>query len=448
MPRFTRRRLLQLTGATATAALAGCGSDASTTDAFTDWLPPGDERTLTAYIDFTLTEKTSRIDPMLPLILPSDDAGDGGVVPVLPEFQKIGDPLVTFPLRTGGQLVGVSSIALDVAGVGYLVDPAEPAAGVTELFLANDTVVGTGEIDTDRADESLRAGTASFAGELAFEPAGSDGEYALYQSVTGKPATAAVSESAVVFGDTRQDVEAVIETRRNDRHRATEASDEFAWLFDAANAVTADLVLGWQGAPELDGFFWGDPDSEFATDLVSRADDVVASLSFAPERAELAAGFALRNQQTDRVAKERLSSRLGTASGDASVSVDADRLSAEVSYTEEALDFSFRESAPDTGTPGAPNTDDVPPAVDAAVPEHAFEFEYRENEGVVRVNFVASVEADEVTARAVASGNESATSTPEHVTYLTVFVAADGDEVVVTATVDGASGVVARHEVE
>lgn len=43
MPRITRRRYRRLTETGGAAALAGCGSDASSDDTFTDWLVPGDE---------------------------------------------------------------------------------------------------------------------------------------------------------------------------------------------------------------------------------------------------------------------------------------------------------------------------------------------------------------------------------------------------------------------
>lgn len=444
MPHFTRRRFLQFTATGTAAALAGCaGGSSDATHA--DWLPQGDDYTLTAYIDLSLTGKTARIDPLLPLILPSDeDGGPERFLPVIPEFEDIDDPLVTFPLRTGGQIIGVGSLSLAVAGLGYLVDPDATDAGVTELFLANDTVVGTGEIDTDRADEALRSGSTNFLGELRFEAVGENGEYTIYQPTMDDPATAAVSESAVVAGDTRADVQTVLAARRGDRQRATEASDALGWLFE--NAGDGDILVGWRGPVELGDFYWGDPESQPGAGLVSGRDDVVSSVTFAPESDEITADFALQNQDSDEDAKTRLASRLGAASDDATVSVDAERLTAAATYAGDALNVSFHEPQATTEQTTVPGGDDLPEEVAAAVPDNAFEFEYQESQNTVRVNFVASVDASEVTVRALESGGETSTTTPEVVTYLNVFVAAGGDEVVVTVTVDGVSGVVARRE--
>jgi hypothetical protein len=56
------------------------------------------------------------------------------------------------------------------------------------------------------------------------------------------------------------------------------------------------------------------------------------------------------------------------------------------------------------------------------------------------------VDADEVTVRAVEADSETSTTTPGAVSSLTVYVASGGDEVVVTATVEGVTGAVAREE--
>jgi hypothetical protein len=67
--------------------------------------------------------------------------------------------------------------------------------------------------------------------------------------------------------------------------------------------------------------------------------------------------------------------------------------------------------------------------------------------GSATVAFVGSPTADSVTVESVRAGNSTSTSTPGSVTTLSVTADPDGDEVVVSATVDGESRVVHRERV-
>jgi hypothetical protein len=70
---------------------------------------------------------------------------------------------------------------------------------------------------------------------------------------------------------------------------------------------------------------------------------------------------------------------------------------------------------------------------------------FEPDQNAARVQFVSNVVADGVTVESVQAGESTSTSTPGSVTYLEVGVAPDGDEVVVSATVDGESRVVHRE---
>jgi hypothetical protein len=449
----TRRQVLALAASGTAGALAGCvgPGDGAEDAAWTDWLPDARDQVRTAYIDLAVSREVSTVDPLLPLVLPSDGDDDerAAYVPQLSALDEVDDPLLQLPLQTGVQIIAVSTLSLAFAGLGDLVDPATPDDGVTELFLANDTVVGTGTVDAEAAGEALRAGSAGAFGEVRFERVAEDGEYGVYEPVAGEEGVVAVSEDGVVVGDARQEVQQVLDATRGDAERAVE-SDGFGALFEAAGAGGGDVLVGWEAPVDFSEFAWGDSAVEPAGDLVSASDDdVVASVSFSPGSGEVAAGLALRSPALDDDdARARLRAELGAASGDSSVSFDGGVASASATYPTDVLDVDF--VAQPTTTPEqttAPGGDDLPPEVDAAVPDDAFEFVYRPEQGTVRVNFRESIEADSVTIRALEAESETSTSTPEGLTYLTVFVDTEGDVVVVEVTVDGVTGEVAREEI-
>jgi hypothetical protein len=70
---------------------------------------------------------------------------------------------------------------------------------------------------------------------------------------------------------------------------------------------------------------------------------------------------------------------------------------------------------------------------------------FEPDQNAARVQFVSDVVADSVTVEAVQSGDSTSTSTPGSVSYLEVGLDSGGDEVVVSATVDGESRVVHRE---
>lgn len=447
MQHVDRRRFLEFGVAGAAAALGGClSSGRNESSTYTDWIPTTGDRLRTAYADLTISQASSDIDPLLPLALPSGDGADPAeFTPDFSEVDDLTDPLLEIPLQTGSRVIVASSLSLAFAGLGYLVDPAEPTVGVTELFLVDSTIVGTGEIDAAKADEALRSGTPGPFGDLRFEVVDDGDEYTTYEPSGEETGTAAVSDSAVLVADTREQVRAVLDARRGDRGRAVEEDDDVAWLFDAAG--TGDILVGWQGPVEFEDFSWGGGESALETGVVSAQNDVVASVALSPEAGDVTAGFALRDPDLDGETGDRLASRLGSSAQERSVTVEDDRVSATATYPDDVLDVELVEPGRTTQRTTVPDGDDLPPEVAAAVPEDAFEFSYDEDQGTVRVNFVAEFEADRVTVTAVESENEVSTSSVGAVNYLNVFVGSGGDEVVVTVTVDGETGAVAREEV-
>jgi hypothetical protein len=442
---LNRRRFLALAATSTATALAGCSGSRSD-PSYAEWIPASDGRILTAYLDLTLTEKTSNIDPILPLVVPpTDEPEPGELVPDLSSLDRIEDPLLRFPLQTGGRIAGLSTLSLAFAGLGDLIDLENPTRGVTELFVANDTVIGTGDIDVSNADEALRSGTSGPFGENEFEVVGEGDGYTHYEPTADISGAVAVGESAVLVADTGAAVRTAIDAKNGSHGRAVEENDVFDWLFDTAG--TGDVAVGWIGPIQLGEFYWGSQDPTLPTDIVSRQDSVAASVTFSPGSGEATAEFALRRDGLARARVDRMEGQLGTSSDDTSLSVENDRMSATGTYAEDALAIDFVESRETTPTTTVPRGEDVPPEVADAVPGNAFEFVYKEDVNRVKVNFLKEFEADSVTVRATESEFETSSSTPGPITYLTVSVAPEGDEVVVIVTVDGESGVVAREEV-
>lgn len=447
MTRLNRRRFLELGTASAATALGGClrGDSGDGRDpTFADWLPADDDPLLAASLDLTIAEKTSRIDPLLPLLLPpSDDAPS--VLPDLSALDNVDDPLLRFPLQTGGQIVAVSSLALTAAGLDYAVDPANPTTDITQLLVADGAIVGTGDIDITRAADALTAGTPSAFGDLQFKPAGDIGEFDMYETTEAEGGVVALGDTAVVAAPTRERARTVVATHRGDHDRAVETDDTLGALYETAGS--GDIAVGWRSQADVSEFFWRPPDLDPASSLLAAQSDVLASVTFAPNSDEVTAGLALQNADLDGDGRRRLEDTLGAAAVDASVSVTPETVSTTARYTENALDVDFTDQSARTTTANPPEGDDVPAVVAEAVPEDAFDFTYDADTDVVRVDFATKFDADEVTVRAVNADSSASTTTPDAVTYLSVFVNSSGDEVVVTVTVNGQTGVVARHDV-
>ena len=341
MPQCNRRRFLTLGATTVATALAGCWG---TTDnsTYADWIPATDDSILTAYIDLTISQKSSQIDPLLPLFLPSNDnASATGVAPDFSALNQIDEPLLRLPLQTGGQLIGVSGLSLTASGLSYLVDPTQPAEGITELFRVNDTVVGTGAIDVSKADESLRAGREDFLGEMKYDVVREGDTYTIYQPTLDVTGAVAVSESAVLVSDSQRKVETVIDTWQGTHERAVEENDTVKWLFDTIGS--GDMVVGWLGPVHLQDFYWESMDAEPATEIVSQEDDVLSSVTFSPESRRITAALALQDETVTETEETQLKTQLGISGSDASLSIDRTRLSATASYTDDDLDIEYVE---------------------------------------------------------------------------------------------------------
>lgn len=448
MTSLHRRRFLQLGTAAMTVALAGCfGSDEE--PSYAQWIPKTDEQIRTAYIDFTVTTESPNAEQVLPLILPSDEGGNPTeLLTQVTGLDDVDDPLLTWPISVGGRILGTATIGIAASGLGYLVDPEQPQLGIDELLVANDVIVGVGEIDLARADEKLQSGSSGLIGDISFEKVGGIDEFTLYEPSSGdQGGITAVSETTVLVAETREEVRTVVETSRGNRARAVDETNPFQWLTETVGR--GHIVAGWTGPIDLEEFFFGDPDERPASDLVRMEDDVLSSVKFSAEEEHITTDFALQRPDMDEQTQTRLESEFGTAAAEHSVTFEDGRMTTSGTYENDVLDVEFTQPKGTAETEAGDDsieTVDPPQKVADAVPDGAFEFTYEADMERVKVEVVEEFEADTITITTVESDFEFETSDPGKINYVYAYIDGDGDQVVVTITVDGESGVVARKE--
>jgi hypothetical protein len=367
--------------------------------------------------------------------------------PAISGLDEIDDLCLAAPLEIGGRMMGGAVLSVAVTGLSYLVDPEQPTQGVRELFVADDVVVGRGDIDTEQAVARLTAGTESAFGDIPFERVGEEDDFTLYRStVDDTVVVAAIREDAILVANTRDEIRTVIETERGDHERATERMDTFEWLVETAG--TGQFVAGWLSPANLSEYYFGDVENRPGADLITQQDDFCASVSFSVEDSEITTDLALHDSGLDAEKRDRLDSRLGTASEKRDISFDGERVSVTGTYDTDVLDIEFTEPGDDGSGSGSDDiASEAPPEVEEAVPDGAFSFSYDEKRERVRVEFVEAFEAERVTIQSIEADSEFSSPDPSAINYAYVFVDPDGDEVVVTVTVDGESGPVARTEI-
>lgn len=441
-----RRRFLELGTAASTAAIAGCfGLGGNDYPDYTDWIAPSDDSVVTAYIDLRVSKESPEAERLLPLVLPSKEEAEAEeYVPDISGLDSIQDPLVKVPLQIGGQILAGAGLGISAGGFPALVDPDSPERLADEVLMADKTVIATADVDTDEADRRLRSGTPAIPGRVEFERAGTDGEFTFYQPTNDElNGLTAVSETAVLVGNTREDIGTALDAWRGDGTRAVDESAPFASL--AETAGDGDFVVGWEGSVELSDYYIGDAVNRPADGLVSRRESAFASVSLSPEDETLTAELAVQDGTVDDSLRDRFESTFGQSSEEITVTGEGDRLSVTGRYTDDVLDVEFTEPRQTTETETRTPSDDVPPEIREAVPEGTFSFSY-DGEQQVRISFEREFEAEKLTVRAVESGWENSTTTPGVVTYLTAYIDPDGDEIRVIVTVDGKSAVVASRE--
>jgi hypothetical protein len=442
-----RRRFLELGAAATAVAVGGCLGFTDETEPYTEWIPAPEGGVPVGYLDFSIATETKDGDTVLPLILPTDTSESSEqVLTEVSGFDTIDDPLLTWPIEVGGRLVAGASIAVSVSGLGYLVDPEQPEDGIEELFMADSVVVGRGEIDLDEATKTLRSGSEGMSGDIPLEKTGTIDDFGLYEPTSDETLNGitAISERAVILADTREEIRRVIKTAQGNRTGASEEGSTFEWLVETAGE--GHIVGGWVGPADLEDVFFGDPSDRPVGELLQPDDDVLGSATFNADDGTVTADFTAQRPLEDSTV-EQFESQFGSESGDHSITIENDRVTASGVYSGDVLDFEItRPDQKTTVPPDASDPIDPPATVAQAVPDDAFEFSYESEQDRVRIGIVKKIDAEKVTFEAINAESKASTTTPKAGLYLYVFVDPGGDTVVVTVTVDGTSGVVARQE--
>lgn len=444
MTSLHRRRFLELSAAAVTVSLAGC-STADGQPSYAKWVPASSDQVRTAYLDFTISKESPKADELLPLVLPSNADGQRGqVLTQVAGIEDIDDPLLTWPIGVGGRFVAVGTLTIGAAGLGYLVDPEDPTHRLDELMVVNNTIVGTGDIDLERADEGLRDGGDGIA--IQHERAGDLGDFRVYEAVDDETGgVVAVSENAILVAGTREKIRRLVATSNGNRPRAASERETFEWLTETVGA--GFMVAGWTGSVSLDGVFFGDPAQRPASDVVRTEDDVLSSLQFDTDAERITATIAIQRSEMNDGVQKRLQSTFGGSGADSSLTFENQRMTASRTYANEAIAFEFSDPNATAGRGDERvETVDPPEKVANAVPDDAFEFTYEPEQDRVKLAVVKQIEADSITISAVESDYEFETEDPSQVNFVYVYVDDERDQVVVTVTVDGVSGVVATRE--
>lgn len=258
---------------------------------------------------------------------------------VPPEFEA--DPMIA--PASEGLLEAYFFVGLDLAqyGLGRLLEADAFESTVEELLLTDDALVVTGTMVRDELAEQL-TGEPPLEFIREFERTGEIGEYEVYETVEGDvddDAAIAVDDNTLVIvpdedvdangGEPMAILEATVAVEGGDADRATDESEAFAWLVEAAG--DGDVAVGQYGdrvAATDDGGLVDLAFGEF--DGFEDADGVVSSLTV--EDTETSTGdFAAIVDDPD---EDALANVLGASADERSIDVDGDRVTATGTWDE------------------------------------------------------------------------------------------------------------------
>lgn len=337
--KLTRRQALQLGGVATVVAVAGClGDDDTTGDApaYAGSVPAIDDEVVIIYIDIEgLDELEDEFDDEDDQ-LPGDDD----------EFDEE-DPLLVLPLASAFVFLFVAGFAFMGTGLDGLLDEEqddEMETSASEMYLANDALVVGGTIDTDEVHDALTDVPEDDFMAVQYEQVDETGGYAFYEPTDGgTERVLAVSDDKILLGDTRAEIDPVVETDAGDREPAVEEYDTFEWLLSTAS----EAHMAFAGYSP-DGFDEDDP-GEFDEDQLEEdeefeefegANGIASSLTFGDSEidATLAAEFDDLSDETRADIEELLDTETADLAEDYSVEFDGDRVTISATYAEDALD--------------------------------------------------------------------------------------------------------------
>jgi len=326
---LSRRRVLQATGAGAVAATAGCMGLFEDEEGVPDYASyvavsendAGNDEVFIAYMDF---EALNELD---------DEGEDSGEDDDFPE-----DPMLGYPITGAVALLLFAGFTIGTTGLAPLVDDKDDSldSQVSELLLASPAIAMIGDMETDEIGEVLTAESEN-AFSTTYEEVDEFEGYTIYGSgdESGDATRFAVGGDEIFVGE-QADIEKAIEIAAGDRERAHETFDEVEWLLSEAGRgmmVTGGYSPdgGLEEAEETSG-----DGPEYPA--IESAQGGMGSLEFDEDDREVSAEFALSFDDLGSSTQEELENSLGADADDSSVDVDDDRVTAEATYSEDALE--------------------------------------------------------------------------------------------------------------
>lgn len=332
---LSRRRALQLSGAAAVVAVAGClgDDDDAAAGAYNTYISAQDGEATAIYMDVAaLSELDDDED--------SDEPDDGD-----DDFFEE-EPLLGVPMAGIFSLFFVAGFSLESAGLGDLIDDdamEEYDTEVTELLLTGETVVITGDIETEEITDRIEQ-EADVEHEQTDEQAG----FTIYESVDDDDdddefgfeieSAIAVSEDELLAAENRDQLDHVIETIEGERTAAVDEFEEFDWLLSVIEESEVALV-GYVD----DGTVEEEDDDELDDGEMLPADDVIdQATGFAGGLAitddEVTADAGLLFDVLDDGLEGEIESEFDTESADVSFEFDDDRVTISATFEEDELD--------------------------------------------------------------------------------------------------------------
>ncbi|PGF15491.1 hypothetical protein CP556_04670 [Natrinema sp. CBA1119] len=335
---------MQLSGATLAATAAGClggdsgngngnGENTAGTPAYAEWVATVDGEVAVSYVDMmALNDLDSEEDDS------SDDSGN---------LEDIEDPMIGVPLS--GMFVAMFTAGFGLAGtrLSNLItfdeeqtNEDEFDTSIDDLLITNETIVMTGDVVTDEIDSTVTAATESdYGAEVQFEQTSEVSGYTLYEPAgDGQQETVlGVSGNAIIQGESKADVERVIETKQGDGTRAVDEFETFERLLTTGG--NGHVVFGGYSPDGFDieneqSSEGSEQDTQF--EELEDANGVVGSLTISDSESTADMGFDF--DDIDDAKRDELESVLGSLGSDVSVDVDGGFVSASATYSDDALE--------------------------------------------------------------------------------------------------------------
>ncbi len=323
---LSRRRVLQLSGVTATVAVAGClGGNGDTGGVYDSYVSAVDGEVTAIYMDVATLSELDDEDP---------DGGDG--------FED--EPLIDVPTAGLFSLFFIAGFSLENAGLGGLLDDDANEmydTEVDEVLLTGETIVITGSIETDEITERIEQEanveheqTDEISGFTVYEADDDEDEDGFGMAVES---TVAVGDDELILSEQRDDVERVIETIDGDRTAAVDEYDDFEWLrsvIEESNIALAGYVE--EGTMEEEDDEFEDEEMLPGDEVIDQAVGFAAGLGITEDEVTADAGLVFA--EVDDELEGKIEGEFSTDRTEVDFDFDDDRVTISATFDQDEID--------------------------------------------------------------------------------------------------------------